>query len=142
RRRVFSSALALSAMMGMIFYWSHQSMKVFEPYLSSKTLAERISASFEPGDKIVINGEYESGSTLNFYTRQPVYMLGHRSSNLWYGSYLEGAPMRFYDDDTFQAAWTGTGRIYLDTEVGDEASIRRLLGSSSIYELMRSANKV
>ncbi|HKF59165.1 MAG TPA: glycosyltransferase family 39 protein, partial [Blastocatellia bacterium] len=107
RNRILWLALALSTMMGIVFYWTHESMKVFEPYLSSQALAARVLETFEPGDKIVINGEYESGSTLNFYTRQPVYMLGHRSSNLWYGSYLEGAPMRFFDDDSFREAWNG-----------------------------------
>jgi 4-amino-4-deoxy-L-arabinose transferase-like glycosyltransferase len=141
RNRILWSALALSAMMGVVFYWAHQSMKVFEPYLSSSALAERILVTFQPEDKIVINGEYESGSTLNFYTHQPVYMLGHRSSNLWYGSYLPDSPMRFFDDDTFRSAWNGPARIYLDTDVEDSDRIRQLLGSSSIYELLRSGNK-
>jgi 4-amino-4-deoxy-L-arabinose transferase-like glycosyltransferase len=141
RNRLLWSALALSAMMGIMFYWAHQSLKVFEPYLSSRALAARILQSFEPDDKIVINGEYESGSTLNFYTGQPVYMLGHRSSNLWYGSYLDGAPTRFFDDDSFREAWAGPGRIYLDTDIDDVAEIRRLLGSSGMFELLRSGKK-
>jgi 4-amino-4-deoxy-L-arabinose transferase-like glycosyltransferase len=141
RNRILWSALALSAMMGIMFYWTHESMKVFEPYLSSRALAARILESFKPDEKIVINGEYESGSTLNFYTGQPVYMLGHRSSNLWYGSFLEGAPTRFFDDDSFREAWNGTGRVYLDTDVADVAQIRQLLGSSGIYELLTSGNK-
>jgi 4-amino-4-deoxy-L-arabinose transferase-like glycosyltransferase len=141
RNRVLSSALALSAMMAVLFFWTHESMKVFEPYLSSRALAARVLQTFQPDDKIVINGEYESGSTLNFYTRQPVYMLGHRSSNLWYGSYLEGAPIRFFDDDSFRQAWNGPGRIYLDTDADDVAQIRQLLGSSGIYELSTSGNK-
>jgi len=141
RNRILWSALALSTMMGIVFYWTHESLKVFEPYLSSQALAARVLESFEPGDKIVINGEYESGSTLNFYTRQPVYMLGHRSSNLWYGSYLEGAPMRFFDDDSFREAWNGPGRIYLDTDADDVSQVRQILGSSEIYELLASGNK-
>jgi len=141
RNRILWLALALSTMMGIVFYWTHESMKVFEPYLSSQALAARVLESFEPGDKIVINGEYESGSTLNFYTRQPVYMLGHRSSNLWYGSYLEGAPMRFFDDDSFREAWNGTGRIYLDTDADNVSQVRQILGSSEIYELLASGNK-
>jgi hypothetical protein len=142
RRNILASAMALSVMMGTIFYWAHESMKVFEPYLSSRALAERILSGFEPGDKIVINGEYESGSTLNFYTRQPVYMLGHRSSNLWYGSYLRDAPIRFFDDQTLADAWSGPGRIYLDTDVADAPEALRILGSAGVYELLRSANKV
>jgi len=142
RHRLLWSSLTLAAMMVVIFYWAHESMKVFEPYLSSRALADRISARCEPEAMIVINGEYESGSTLSFYTRQPVYMLGHRSSNLWFGSYLKDAPMRFFDDDTFREAWGGPRRIYLDTDADDEDQVRRLLGSSSIYDVLRSGNKV
>jgi len=142
RGRIEWSASALVAMMIVIFYWTHESMKVFEPYLSSRALAARIQSSFQPDHRIVINGEYESGSTLNFYTHQPVYMLGHRSSNLWYGSYLPGAPMRFFDDDTFMEAWRGHGRIYLDTDIDDLDQVRQLLGPSDSYELLRTGNKV
>ena len=142
RDRRLWSALALSAMMGVMFYWAHESMKVFEPYLSSRTLAGRVLDTFQPGEKIVINGEYESGSTLNFYTRQPVYMLGHRSSNLWYGSNLPDAPARFFDDDTLREAWNGAGRIYLVTDVEEAGRLRDLLGTSDVYELMRSGNKI
>jgi 4-amino-4-deoxy-L-arabinose transferase-like glycosyltransferase len=142
RHNILWSAMALALMMGITFYWAHESMKVFEPYLSSRALAQRILTSFGPGDKIVINGEYESGSTLNFYTGQPVYMLGHRSSNLWYGSYLPDAPMRFFDDQSFVDAWSGTGRIYLDTDAGDAPAVLRILGSSGVYELLKSGNKI
>src|SRR5262249_46399518 len=129
RNRVLWSALALSAMMGVMFYWTHESMKVFEPYLSSLALADRIMARLDPEDQLVINGESESGSPLNFYTGQPVYMLGHRSSNLWYGSYLPDAPMRFFDDHSLREAWSGADRIYLDTDVDEAGRMRALLGS-------------
>jgi len=142
RNRILWSALAISTMMGVLFYWTHESMKVFEPYLSSRALAARVLDTFQPGEKIVINGEYESGSTLNFYTHQPVYMLGHRSSNLWYGSYLPGAPMRFFDDDTLREAWSGADRIYLDTDLDDAARMHQLLGSPGVFELLRSGNKI
>ncbi|HYM01139.1 MAG TPA: phospholipid carrier-dependent glycosyltransferase, partial [Blastocatellia bacterium] len=142
KRQVFASTIALTAMMTAMFYWTHESLKVFEPYLSSKEIADRIMLSLKPADRIVINGEYESGSTLNFYTNEPVFMLNHRSSNLWYGSYLPGAPMRFYTDDTFRDAWSGQNRIFLDTDASDLAAIRTLVSPKQVFQLAESGDKL
>ncbi|MGH9822208.1 MAG: ArnT family glycosyltransferase [Blastocatellia bacterium] len=142
KRRVFASAAALAAMMVAMFYWTHESLKVFQPYLSSQEIASRVMQSFRPGDRIIINGEYESGSTLNFYTHEPVYMLNHRSSNLWYGSYLPDAPMRFYTDDTFRDAWSGNNHIFLDTDASDAESIRTLVSPQPVFQLAESGDKL
>src|SRR5262249_34269769 len=72
---------ALAAMMVVILFCSHQGLVVFEPVLSSKDLAKAILKEYRPGDVIVINGEYEQGSTLNFYTDVQVHILNGRSAN-------------------------------------------------------------
>jgi 4-amino-4-deoxy-L-arabinose transferase-like glycosyltransferase len=141
RRRVIVSALSIAGMMALLFFWAHESLKVFEPYLSSKALAFDVLRRMKPGDKIVLNGEYESGSTMNFYTRQPVYMLNHRSSNLEFGSYLPGAPRRFFDDAEFRAAWTGDARIFLHTELELKQDIINLLSPAPVYELEAAGDK-
>ncbi|HEY6329144.1 MAG TPA: phospholipid carrier-dependent glycosyltransferase, partial [Blastocatellia bacterium] len=141
RRAMLGSALALALMMACVFYWAHSSMEVFEPYLSTKPLADEIEKALKPGEMIVINGEYESGSTLNFYTHQPVYMLNNRASNLWFGSYLPDAPFRFFDDRGFKEAWEGAARIYLDTDVDDVDQMKQLLAPLPVYEFATRGNK-
>ena len=54
-----------------------------------------IQQNYRPGDTIVIAGEYEQGSTLNFYTGVPVHILHEPSANLWYGSQFPDAPPVF-----------------------------------------------
>jgi len=142
RGRIMASALAIAAMMAVLFYCTHESLKVFEPYLSSRSLAVTVLQTLKPGEKIVINGEYESGSTMNFYTGQPIYMLNHRSSNLEFGSYLPGAPMRFFDDDSFRAAWSGDDRIYLVSDSSLAPQVRELVAPAAVYEFARSADKL
>jgi 4-amino-4-deoxy-L-arabinose transferase-like glycosyltransferase len=142
RKEVLASALALAVMMSVLFYWAHSSMKVFEPYLSSKPVAGDIMKTLKLGERIVINGEYESGSTLNFYTHQPVYMLNHRTSNLWFGSYLPGAPFRFFDDESFREAWKENDRIYLDTDASEVDRMKELLSPLAVYEFSSRGNKV
>src|SRR5260370_2299643 len=137
-----ASTLAIVGLMGALFYCTRERLKVFEHYLSSKSLALDVLRTLQPGEKIVINGEYESGSTMNFYSRQPVYMLNNRSSNLEFGSYLPGAPMRFFDDESFRAAWNGDSRVYLVTDSSLSDNIRALVSPAPVYELSRSPDKL
>ena len=61
-------------MMAAFFFFAHLSLGAFGPYLSSRSLAEVINREYQPGDAIVINGEYEGGASINFYTRKMVYI--------------------------------------------------------------------
>jgi len=118
RRRgwVHAGNLALVGMMVIVLGASLAALTIFEPVLSSKALALEIRKRWRPGEVIVINGEYEEGSTLNFYTGQPVEILNGRSSDLWYGSLFPDAPRIFLDDDAFARLWRGPRRVYLWTD--------------------------
>jgi 4-amino-4-deoxy-L-arabinose transferase-like glycosyltransferase len=108
---------SLIAMMIAVLYAAQISLILFEPVLSSKNLAVALEAKgLRPADVIVINGEYEAGSTVNFYLQHQVRILNGRSANLWYGSFFPDAPQIFYDDRTFPALWNGTERVFLWTE--------------------------
>lgn len=96
---------------------AHLGLQTFAPVLSSEPLAEAIRPLLKPTDLLVINGEYESGSTLGFYLQQnDVHILNGRSSNLWYGSFFRDAPPIFETDATFPVLWTGRRRVFLWTE--------------------------
>ena len=62
------------------------------------------------------NGEYEGGSSLNFYTRRMVYILNGRSANLEYGSYFQDAPPIFLNSGDLARLWNEPARIYLFTD--------------------------
>ena len=121
------SNASMALMMAAFFFFAHMSLAAFEPYLSSRALAEAIDREYEQGDLIVINGEYEGGSSINFYTRKMVYILDGRSANLEYGSYFEDAPRIFIDEEELARMWAGSGRIFLFTD------------SSKLDELTRAA---
>ena len=108
---------SLIAMMIAVLYAAQIALILFEPVLSSKSLAVALQRyGLRPADVIVINGEYESGSTLNFYLQHEVRILNGRSSNLWYGSFFPDAPQIFYDDRTFPTLWSSGDRVFLFTE--------------------------
>ena len=93
----------------------HQGLKTFYPILGSEPLAEAIHQQWKPGDKIVLDGEYSTGSSINFYMEEPVYMLNGRINNLWYGSLYADAPHRFETTESFLSLWQGPGRIFFVT---------------------------
>jgi 4-amino-4-deoxy-L-arabinose transferase-like glycosyltransferase len=127
RSKPAASNLCLAVMMAAFFFFAHKSLALFEPYLSSRPLAQAISREYKDGEMIVINGEYEGGSSLNFYTRQMVYILNGRSANLEYGSYFEDAPRIFLNDQDIARIWNEPARIYLFTEASDLAKLTAVL---------------
>ena len=116
RNRPHRGNLFLAAMMVAFLIAAHMALVTFAPVLGSKQLAEAIRPQLAPSDLIVINGEYESGSTLGFYLQRQVHILNGRSSNLWYGSFFSDAPAIFEDDASFAGKWAGPQRIFLWTE--------------------------
>jgi len=135
------SNLCLALMMAVFFSFAHMSLTTFEPYLSSKALAEAINREYRDGERIIINGEYEGGSSLNFYTRRTVYILNGRSANLEYGSYFEDAPKLFLADADLAKMWAGPTRLYLFTDSSQLDRVTRQL-PGPIYPLAESGGKV
>jgi 4-amino-4-deoxy-L-arabinose transferase-like glycosyltransferase len=136
-----ASNLSLALMMAAFFFFAHMSLAAFEPYLSSRALAESIEREHKDGDLIVINGEYEGGSSINFYTRKPVYILNGRSANLEYGSYFEDAPRIFINDDELAKMWSGQGRIFLFTDSSKLDELSRVVPGTT-YPLAESGGKL
>jgi 4-amino-4-deoxy-L-arabinose transferase-like glycosyltransferase len=120
----------------------HIALVTFSPLLTSKPLADAIVRVYQPGDIIEINGEYEGGSTLNYYTGQQIRILNGRSANLWYGSYFLDAPQIFDDTVSFQRLWAGPQRVFLWTEL--ESRERALAGidRGTVFSLARSGGKL
>ncbi|HEX4489445.1 MAG TPA: glycosyltransferase family 39 protein [Terriglobales bacterium] len=119
RNRAKAGNTALVAMMIVILACVHSAFVTFSPILSSKQLATAISKTFHPGDLIVVDGEYENASTLNFYTGIPLRVLHARGGNLWYGSQFPDAPHVFETQSSFDQLWVSPARIFLWTDQED-----------------------
>jgi len=133
---------SLAAMSVCLLIAIHIALVTFSPLLTSKPLADAIARVYQPGDIIEINGEYEGGSTLNYYTGHQVRILNGRSANLWYGSYFPDAPQIFDDSASFQRLWAGPQRAFLWTEL--ESRDRALAGidGHTVFILARSGGKL
>jgi 4-amino-4-deoxy-L-arabinose transferase-like glycosyltransferase len=141
KQQHLSANVALGLMMAGIFFCAHLALKVFEPYLSSKALAQAINQVYKDGDKIVINGEYEGGSSLNFYTRKTVYILNGRQANLEYGSHFPDAPQIFLDNEKIAQLWREENNIYLFTDALRLDEVKEAL-AAPVYTFAASGGKL
>jgi 4-amino-4-deoxy-L-arabinose transferase-like glycosyltransferase len=123
-RHTFAANLTLSAAAICLLLCIHEGLVRFSPTLGSKELANAIlqaQRSTEHGqrtnapDLILIDGELTAGSTLLFYTHQPVHVVDARVNGLWYGGFWPDAPALFETDATLHQLWAGPRRLFLLT---------------------------
>jgi 4-amino-4-deoxy-L-arabinose transferase-like glycosyltransferase len=127
----------LSLMMVGLLACVHVSFAAFSPILSSHDLAMAIQREYQPGDLIVVCGEYHEASTLNFYTHVPLRILHQPSGNLWYGAKFPDAPHVFETPQSFAALWSGPARVFLWTDQEDPKE----LAGMQYFLLARSGGK-
>ena len=123
-RRTYAANLTLAAAATCLLLAMHSGLARFYPTLGSKPLAEAILAdqaghpaalAGRASDLILLDGELTSGSTLLFYTREPVHLVNGRINGPWYGSFWPDAPAIFETDSTLHELWASQRRIYLFT---------------------------
>jgi 4-amino-4-deoxy-L-arabinose transferase-like glycosyltransferase len=119
----------------------HLALVTFSPILTSMPLADAIQRVYKPGDIIEINGEYEGGSTLNYYTGQQVRILNGHSADLWYGSLFPDAPRIFDDTQSFERLWNGPRRVFLWTENEQEAKALTGIDPKTVFLLAEFGGK-
>jgi len=123
KARTYAANLTLAAAAVCLLLSMHEGLVRFYPTMGSKGLAQAIVAEQtlhprppnQQPDLILIDGELTSGSTLLFYTRQPVHFVNGRVNGAWYGSFWPDAPAVFDDDASLDRLWFGPRRIFLLT---------------------------
>lgn len=134
RGQVARGNTALVAMMVVVLTCVHSAYATFSPILSSYALAHSINRRLKAGDLIVIDGDYASASSLNFYTGEHVLVLHQPAATLWYGSKFPDAPHVWETDSSLDALWAGPARVFLWSDQEDPKELhgaaRYLLASS------------
>jgi 4-amino-4-deoxy-L-arabinose transferase-like glycosyltransferase len=141
RRRNLSAAMAMLVSMGLLFVCANLALEKFEPVLSSRPLAVEIQKRWEPGAKIVFNGEYETGSSIAFYTNEQILLLNGRVTGMWFGSQFPDCPPVFLENADLPRLWRGSERIFLFTEDGKKDRVLPLLAGLPIYSLAERGGK-
>jgi len=140
RLRGKAAGMALVAMMALFFHAARLALVVFDPYMSSRPLAEALMAA--PAGKLVVDDQYYTFSSVFFYTNRRALLLNGRVNNLDYGSYAPDAPQDvFIDDAQFQKLWEGDARYYLVVEAPKLPRIEQLVGKSRLHVQKFSGGK-
>jgi len=136
-QRAFLSA---ALMMVLFFHAARLALVVFDPFLSSRPLAEAILRS--PSGQLIINRNYYGFSSVPFYTNRDALILNGRYFNLEYGSYAPGAPDVFIGDEQFKKLWFDTRRFYLVTYAERLPDFEKLVGREQLTIVAASGGKL
>lgn len=132
--------LASAVMMVLFFHAARVAMAVFDPYLSSRPLAEAIEKS--PPGRLIVDHHYYTFSSIFFYTNRTALLRNGRFNNLVYGSYAPGAPDVFVDDAQFKNLWLERERTYLVASQSAVPKLESLVGAEHLNLVVASGGKV
>lgn len=131
--------LALTAMMILFLHAARLAMITFDPYLSSRPLADALNTA--PPGQLIVDDQYYTFSSVFFYTNRRALLLNGRVNNLEYGSYAPGAPDVFLADAGFAARWRTPARHYLLTDRNQLPRLERLVGPGQLHTVRASGGK-
>jgi hypothetical protein len=136
-RRAF---LAIAVMMVVFFQAARLAMVAFDPYMSSRPLAETLLRS--PAGKLIFADQYYNSASVIFYTNRDGLLLNGRRTNLEYGANAPGAPDVFIDDARFAKLWIQPERYYLLTSESSLSRFKNLVGPECLILVDRGGGKV
>jgi 4-amino-4-deoxy-L-arabinose transferase-like glycosyltransferase len=132
--------VAAALMMIVFFHAARLAMVAFDPYLSSRALADALLRA--PEGKLVVEGHDYPFSSVIFYADRDALLLNGRRQNLVYGSYAPGAPDVFLDDAGWKALWLKSDRCYLVTKEAQRPRLERLVGPAALHVVALSGGKL
>lgn len=131
--------LAIAAMMVIFFQAARVALIVFDPYLSSKPIAEVLNRS--PKGQLIAYGEHNEISSLFFYSQDNALLLNGRDVNLEYGSNAPGAPKVFITDDDFARLWEQPQRYYLALQDEIIPKVKKLVPPEQLHLVIAMGGK-
>lgn len=139
RAKGLRAFLASACMMVLFLHAARLAMVVFDPYLSSRPLADALLRS--PNGSLITDRHYYPFSSIFFYTNRTGLLLNGRVQNLEYGANAPGAPDVFVDDSQFATLWMRPDRYYLVVAEPGAPHLEDLMGAANFHIVMRSGGK-
>jgi hypothetical protein len=133
----FASA---TLMMVLFFHAARLAMVKFDPYLSSRPLAEALMRS--PEGAFIAEGHFYPFSSVFFYTNREGLLWRGRRINLEYGSYAPGAANPFIDDQDLKNMWAKPERCYMFAFDTVMPALNDLLGPAQLHLVESSGGKL
>ena len=135
------SAFLATVLMAVLFFQAARiAMAAFDPYLSSRPLAEALLRA--PAGKLIVDHHYYTFSSIFFYTNRDALLLNGRFNNLVYGSYAPGAPNIFIDDAQWKTMWKQPDRCYLVITQKAVERLQKLVEPERLITVAQSGGKL
>jgi 4-amino-4-deoxy-L-arabinose transferase-like glycosyltransferase len=132
--------LGAALMMMLFFQAARIAMAAFDPYLSSRPLAEAINKS--PEGTLIVDHHYYTFSSIFFYTDRTALLRNGKILNLEYGACAPGAPAVFIDDGQFKNIWLKPERAYIVAKDNVVPQLESLVGAEHLSLVKESGGKV
>ena len=132
--------LASSLMMVLFFHAARLALVIFDPYLSSRPLAEALLSA--PPGKLIVDRHYYYFSSVIFYADRDPFLLNGKFNNLEYGAAAPDAPSVFLNDSQFKDLWTSKYRYYLVASEKGADRIETLVGKGLFQIVATSGGKL
>jgi len=133
-------AFIAAAIMAVIFFQAaRMALVVFDPFMSSRPLAEAINRS--PEGKLMVDHHYYTFSSIFFYTNRPALLVNGRINNMVYGSYAPGAADVFIDDVQWRNLWLAQERYYLVASQEQIPRFEKMVGREHLVVVAATGGK-
>lgn len=132
--------LAAALMMVLFYQAARLAMVAFDPFLSSRPLAEALSRA--PEGTLIIDRHYYTFSSVFFYSNRTALLLNGRRMNLEYGAYAPGVPYVFIGDAGFRDLWLDQKRSYIVATATAVPRLVGLVGRAQLNPVTASGGKV
>lgn len=118
RRRHWASTWTTAVTMAVFLIAAHIALVRFDPYLSSKNMADVLQRELRPGDRVMIYVDEPLGSSLLFYLERPaelrpIELIDGQRTSVWFGSTFPDAPKIFLSKADLLRAWHSPTRVFL-----------------------------
>ncbi|MBZ5701195.1 MAG: glycosyltransferase family 39 protein [Acidobacteriia bacterium] len=140
-QRATGAAVCMAATMAVFFFAANIALGDFGPYLSARPLVHKVQSQIGPDDLVVLYGEFDSGSSVAFYTHRRLLLWNGRYNNLVPGSYYPDAPRLFLTDADFLPLWQGPQRVILFVPAEKRQEALQRLPDARAHLLAESGGK-
>ena len=105
RGKHYAATLAVVITVAIFLLAAQIALARFDPYLSSKALAQDLAPHIGQADKLMIYGDQAFGSSLLVYLKRPIYLVNGRSTSMEFGSKFPDAPKIFMNTADLRQQW-------------------------------------
>ncbi|HSW39753.1 MAG TPA: glycosyltransferase family 39 protein, partial [Acidobacteriota bacterium] len=101
----FAAVVLLNLMMAAFCIFAYRSLGITEEILSSRQFGRELQRLHDPGDTLVVLGDYETANSINFYSPHRLHVYEGSAALLEWGMRYPDAPDLMVDGDRLGRLW-------------------------------------